>query len=168
MKTNPNRPVLRIPLTKIEWGMEAIALIGVVCAVALAAFHWPALPERLPHHFNAAGKPDAWGSKESMLALPAVALLLYAVLSVLSRFPHRYNYLWPITPENARAQYLLARQLLAAIKAVEVWTFAWILWGTIRTALGSAGGLGAAFLPLSLAAVFGALAVYFVRSYQLR
>ena len=103
-----------------------------------------------------------------MLSLPAVPGVIYLALTILQRFPHVYNYVWPITPDNARVQYLLARQLLAVIKVIEVWTFSWILWCTIRTALGAASGLGPAFLPLSLVAIFGSLAAYLVRARQLR
>ncbi len=168
MKAAQKRPVLKIPLTRFEWLMEAVALLGLTGMLVLLAYHWPTLPDRLPHHFNAAGHPDAWGPKSLLLSLPAVPGVIYLALTILQRFPHVYNYVWPITPDNARAQYLLARQLLAVIKVIEVWTFSWILWCTIRTALGAASGLGPAFLPLSLMAIFGSLAAYLVRARQLR
>jgi uncharacterized membrane protein len=148
--------------------MEGVALLGLVIMLLVTAGCWPLLPDRVPQHFDTAGRPDAWGPRGLLLTLPLVSAVLYLFLSALSLFPHWFNYVWPITQENARAQYLLARQLLVAMKAYVVWTFGWMLWATIRTALGRGSGLGAAFLPVDLVAVFAMLAVYLVHAYRSR
>ena len=64
-----------------------------------------------------------------MLLLPIVALMLYALFTVLSRFPHRLNYPWAITEQNARSQYTHAQELLAAVKVSVVCMMAYISWG---------------------------------------
>ena len=162
------RPVLHMPRSGLEWAVEALALLGVVLTVALPAFFWDRLPDRVPTHFGFSGQPDAWGPKAWIWAVPAVSVALYLGLSWLARFPHRLNYPWPITPENAPAQYRCARWLLLSLKAVIGWTFAWIVWGTIQTSLGNASGLGQAFLPLTVGAIAGILGLYFVKSYRQR
>lgn len=168
MTSIKDRPALKIGRTAAERVAEVIALVGLAAMILVTAAHWPLLPERLPQHFDAAGRPDAWGSWGMLLTELLVTVGLYAVLTVLSFFPRWFNYLWPITPENARDQYRLARQLVVHLKVVVVWIFGYIAWGTIRTGMGRMAGLGAAFLPVSLILVFGLIVVYLVRSYRVR
>ncbi len=63
-------PALRL----LMWGI-AVAL------VVAAALSWPALPDRVPTHFDAAGQPDAWSDRS--LALWLLMPLLAAALSAL-------------------------------------------------------------------------------------
>lgn len=168
MTSIKDRPALKIGRTAAERIAEGIALVGLAAMIVVTAAHWPLLPERRPQHFDAAGRPDAWGSRGMLLSVPLVAVGLYVLLTVLSFFPRRFNYLWPITPENARDQYRLARQLVVHVKMVVVWIFGYITWGTIRTGMGRMAGLGAAFLPVSLILVFGLIVIYSVRSYRAR
>lgn len=168
MKTKEPRPVLDIPRSGCEWAMETLALLAVVTTLALTIAYWGALSDRVPNHFGLSGRPDAWSPKGALLVLPVTAVVLYLGLTALSRFPHHFNYLWPITPENARAQYRLARQLLVNLKVVVVCTFGWILWGTIQTDLEIRSGLGPAFLPLMEAAILGVIGFYFVKARRVR
>jgi hypothetical protein len=56
-----------------------------------------------------------------LLTLPIVSICLAVLLTVLSRYPHIYNYPWSITAENAPRQYYLARLLLWWIMLEMVW-----------------------------------------------
>ena len=57
----------------------ALLLAAIAGAFALAhAIHaWPAMPDRVPTHFGAAGLPDAWSSKSlpTVFVLPVMALV---------------------------------------------------------------------------------------------
>jgi len=101
-----------------------------------------------------------------LLFLPLGGAFLYMLLTVVSRFPHTFNYPCKITQENAEVQYLLARYLLAFLKAEIIWVFVYIQWMTIQVALGKAAGLGLVFLPVFLVLIFGTIAVYFYKSYR--
>ncbi|NLG84106.1 MAG: hypothetical protein GX493_05750 [Firmicutes bacterium] len=46
---------------------------------------------------------------------------MYAVLSIVRRYPHRFNFPWEITEANAEAQYRIARHMLACLKAETIW-----------------------------------------------
>jgi uncharacterized membrane protein len=166
-KTSP-RPVLQIPKSSLEIGLEAAAALGMLTMFYVTIKSWPLLPETIPHHFGASGKPDAWGSKWTLWLLPGISLVLYIGLTVLSRYPHIYNYPWPITEKNAAAQYHLARTLIAALKAEIVLIFAYLLQQAIQVALGKAEGLGIAFLPIFLILIFGTIGIYFVKANQAR
>src|SRR5581483_10233731 len=104
-----NRPILHLPRTPFETLLEVLTLLGVIMVLAITVWGYIALPTTIPTHYNIQGAPNAYGSKASLLTLPILTICLAVLLTVLSRFPHRYNYPWPITPENAPRQYALAR-----------------------------------------------------------
>ncbi len=162
------RPVLQMPKSSLEIGLETAAALGMLTMLYVTITSWPLLPETIPHHFGASGKPDAWGGKGILWLLPGISLVLYAGLTILSRYPHIYNYPWPVTEQNAAAQYQLARAMLGALKAEIVLIFAYLQQQTIQVALGKAEGLGVAFLPIFLILIFGTIGIYFVKAYQAR
>ncbi|MDI3341340.1 MAG: DUF1648 domain-containing protein [Sphaerobacter sp.] len=152
------RPVLDLPRGPSEVVAELLALAGVIGTLVVLRRAWP---DRVPTHFGPTGEPDAWGRKAWLLFPPLVMMVLYTALTILSRYPHIFNYPWRITAENAARQYRLARTMLSWLKAELVWLFAYLTWGTVRVAQGEAAGLGVAFLPVALLAIFGTLGVYF-------
>jgi hypothetical protein len=94
-----------------------------------------------------------------------MTVILYLMLTVANRYPHKFNYLWPITAQNAREQYRLARLLLVWLKAEVIILFTFLEWATIRVALGQAEGLGVIFLPVVLVVMFGTVGIYFYFAY---
>jgi uncharacterized membrane protein len=103
---------------------------------------WATLPAQVPVHFGITGQPDKWESKNEIWVLPALSLLFYVGLTVLSRYAPKFNYLWEITPSNAERQYHLARVVVTALKAETIILLAVISWQSIRVALNQASDLG--------------------------
>ncbi|MCX6377398.1 MAG: DUF1648 domain-containing protein, partial [Armatimonadetes bacterium] len=163
MNTRNKRPVLKIPLSPTEYGLEVFAVLGFLFGVVATRVYWTRVPESIPTHFGAAGQPDAWGAKWNLLLLPAVSLVIYALFTILSRFPHIYNYPVRITEENAERQYRIARSLMYWMKAEIVWLFTYIEWQSIQTALGKSYGLGILMTPVTLVILFATVIVYYVR-----
>ena len=114
------------------------------------------------------GEPDAWGSKSIAFLLPVISLVLYVSLTVVSRFPHRFNYPWPITEDNVRTQYAMSRQLLSSLKVSGLGIFGYIVWARLETAMGARQGLGAWFLPATLSLTALIIGVYFARASRAR
>jgi uncharacterized membrane protein len=141
---------------------EIAALAGLVFHVVTVARAWASLPDTVPVHFGASGRPDRWGQKGELLVLPLLSLLLYAGLTWLGRYSHKFNYPWPATGGGAERQRQLGKSLISAIKAQVMWLFAAISWQSARVAAGRAGGLGEAFVPLVLVVVAATLVVYLV------
>jgi len=79
---------------RIDKRVEAVQWLILVATLALTAWAWPRVPERMPVHWNLAGQPDRYGGRvEGLLMLPLVAVGLYALFLVLPRFdPGRANY----------------------------------------------------------------------------
>ncbi len=163
-----HRPLLRLTRSPVEILLEILAGAGLVWMLGTVVLSWSSLPESVPSHFGAGGEPDAWGAKWTFLVLPLIGVALYVGLTILTRYPHRYNYLWPITPENAKGQYRLARAYLTLLKAEVVWFFGYLKIEAVEVAHHRSGGLGPEFLPIFLFVTFGSIGSYFYISYRTR
>ncbi len=158
-----------VPRGPLERPLLLLAIAGVVIAFAWVAASWPRLPATLPTHFAADGRPDGWGARATLWLLPGLALLVFGVLTLAARAsPAGYNYPFRLTAANARRQASLARELLAWLRAAIVWVFALVAIGTTAAARREGGGLGAWFLPLTLALVWGPVLAYFARAARAR
>ena len=162
------RPVLSIPRSAGEVLLEVAAVAGLALMIGGLAASWESIPERVPLHFGVTGTPDRWGSKAELLTLLPVTLALYIGMTFLSRIPHHFNYPWQITEANAREQYRLSRLLLTGLKAIVVWMFASILWGSVQVALGRNDSFDFLFLPVSLLLIFGWMGLQLARMYRAR
>jgi uncharacterized membrane protein len=162
MNFKKERPDIKIKRTAIDWAMEFIAFSFLMILIVLPIVYYGILPETVPVHFNGAGQPDGYGSKNTLLILPMAGLFVYLLLTVIEAFPQVYNFPVEITPENAASQYGLATRLIRILKMVILIIFSFISYQTIRTASGAAEGLGKAFLPIFLLITFGVILVYLV------
>lgn len=169
MTRNPSnqRPILTIARSPVDLALDVVAIAGIVVLLLLTLQSWT-MPNTIPVHFNVAGKPDAMGSKTTILLFPGLSIVLYLVFTLLRRFPHTFNYPWAITQENAYRQYQIAIGLMNWLKTEIVWLFTYIEWQIIQVALGKSTGLGIAFLPIFLIVIFGTVGIYFWQAYQAR
>jgi len=164
---NSARPIIRdLERSGADVTLEVLAYLGVVLLVGISAYYYPRLPETVPQHFNFKGEPDGWRGKGSLLIMPIIGVVLFTTLSVLSRFPHVFNYPWPITESNARRQYAISRQMLFAVKLALVVTFTYITWSMIGTALGSRNGMGPGFMIVETPLLIAIIGFYLFRAKQ--
>ncbi len=162
------RPVLKLAWTPLQTILAIAGLVGTGLMLGILLTYWPQLPAEVPTHFNFSGTPDSWGSKQSLFFLAGVGLVLYPVMLVLSRFPHLYNYLVTITETNAEKQYTMAITFMLTMANIVIWMFAYIMWQTVRVALGESRGLEPQFLYVILFAAFVSIVVYFIASLRAR
>jgi len=152
-----------------HWLLELAALAALALGIWAVARAWPELPERIPMHFDLAGRPDGWGSRGTVLLLPGASLFLYLMLSAVQRIPARwYNYPVALTEENRARQYRLARDLILSLKAAVLGLFAHITYALVETALGRAAGLGPWLIPAWLVVIFGTVGLYLARALRAR
>lgn len=161
-------PVLELTWTPLQVILGITGLVGTGLMLGVLIAYWPQLPAEIPTHFDFSGTPDSWDSKQSLLYLAGVGVILYLVMIVLSRFPHLNNYLVAITESNAEKQYRMAVTLMLTLANVMIWMFTYIVWQTIRTALGYSEGLGEQFLYVILLVTLGPIVVYLIASLQVR
>lgn len=161
------RPVLKIPKTRLEKLLEVISIIFIGFMFFQVFYYWSDLPNRIPIHFNAKGEADGWGGKESILVLPIIGLFLFKMMFFLSKAPHIYNYPVKVTEENAPRLYLEARRMMILLNFECTLLFASLHWETVRIAFGKAG-LGAWGLPVFLILIFGTMGISIYRMFRLR
>lgn len=162
MCMDEKRPVLKLKYSTFEKILEVIALISLISAFVLTFIYWPRIPERIVTHFDLSGTPSSYGGKGSLIIMPVVGVALYLLITLLSKFPHSFNYIVDITEENASFQYRNARALMLCIKVEIMCMFACLQWSFIIESLESASSLGILFLPVFLIIIFGTL-TYFVK-----
>jgi Protein of unknown function (DUF1648). len=145
----PDHPRYRPQLATVDVVLEIFSAAVIVGSIALLAIRWHTLPSSLPTHFDFAGKPDGWGGRGSLLFLPAMTLALYALLTILARFPWTYSYPIEVDEKNAERLYAIGTRLMRALKLAVSLIFACIEIACLDSAAsGSAGGgLGPIFLP---------------------
>lgn len=147
--------------------IEAACIAMLSAATLYMLLAWGRLPGIVPMHFNAAGEIDSYGSKLVLLSLLPITYLLYALLSVIQRFPQAGNYIVVITAENAHRQYKLVKAMLGILKLELLILFAYMQHVIIQGAY-SKMSLGPWFLPITLIAVFGTLVIYIYKSAKLK
>jgi uncharacterized membrane protein len=156
----PNRPVLKLPMTKVEWALELMTLSMVVITVAVVAFYWSSLPEQITVHFDITGKPDRQGGKTTLLFLSGITVVDYLLMTILARFLHAFNYLRPITEKNAASQYLLARKFLAVMKLETTGIMFFAISSCIQVSIGATKAIDPSTLITLLVVLFISVAIY--------
>ncbi len=163
-----SRPRLNLPMSLLEWALQAMTLLVLTITVAAVAFYWPTLPERIVIHFNILGNPDGHGPKSTLWFLCAVDTFNFLLMTVLSRFPHTFNYLRPVTESNAASQYLLARKFIFVMNFEVTGILFFAIWSCIQVSLGVSQKLDTSSMLTLVAAVLVSSAIYTFRASRAR
>lgn len=158
------RPKIKTPVTTFDYTLEFISILLILLCLAYTFVSWNQLPERIPIHFNFAGQADGFGHKNNLLFLPIIPIILYLGLTLLTKYPHIFNYIVEITENNAAKQYQLAKRLLSSLKIEIILLFTYIQISSILSAKTGTFSIGLWFLPVILVVVFGTLGVYIYKS----
>ncbi len=151
--------------------LEAIGLcaLALLVFITLRALYGPhRLPGRIPTHFGADGRPDAWGPATMLLILPAIALGLYVLMTVVARHPSAFNYPVRVTPQNRPRLQAVALGMIAWLKIELACLFAAIQWFTIQVAGHPGRGLPPALMPVALVAIFATIAWHIAAMFRAR
>lgn len=164
MNLKKSRPKIKINRKAIDWAIELIAISFLIILIGLPLVNYNNLPETIPIHFSGSGQPDGFGSRSTLWLLPLSGIFLYLLMTIIEGFPQIYNYLVEITPGNAFTQYKMATRLIRILKTMILIIFSYISFKTIKTATGTAAGLGKAFIPIFLLITLGVIIIYITRS----
>lgn len=144
------RPSLNIKKATIDYILEFGALIVLISTWGFTIYHFNKLPDIIATHFDLNGKPNGFGSKNTIWLLPIIITLVFILISVLNRYPHKFNYLTKITEQNAHKQYRLASRSLRIILFNITLLFAFITFKEIDGAYTKSSALEWWFIPLLL------------------
>lgn len=135
-----------------------LAALAALLWITLEAFLGPKpLPASIPTHFGADGHPNAWGSPSSLWLLPIVAVALYALITLASRFPGSFNFPVRATRTNRMRLEAIGQHMIAWIKAELACLFLAIQWSIVVSVQNGRSGLSPVILPVALVAVFGTI-----------
>lgn len=73
---------------------QGLLLVGLLFSLALfglLSFRFPALPEQIPLHFNAAGQADRLGPRQGLFLLPFIGLLAWGVNALWGGVVYRHQ-----------------------------------------------------------------------------
>ncbi|MDG5471938.1 DUF1648 domain-containing protein [Jeotgalibacillus sp. ET6] len=157
------RPVLNLPKTPLEKGLNVAAILIFTALLVYLFFHAPSLPDQIPTHFNAAGEPDDWSSPWFILLLPLIGVILWVGMTILERYPHVYNYL-RLTEDNVKYQYRNARMMINVLKNLILVLFSYITLQSAQVGLQQSDGLGTGFIYVFNGLLFGTVLIFLVRS----
>jgi len=163
-----NRPIIRIKPNTIDLLAEFIGLAALLFMIFLPLYHFTALPSELPSHFNFKGEPNSTASRNIIWLLPAIGLVLYSGLSVLSRYPHMFNYPVQITEVNAKKVYTLGIALVRYLKVLIIVVFLYLETMIIHIGLGKASVIGKHSLPVFAGISIVIIAVMVIRIIRIK
>lgn len=149
---------------KINRIVDIIGIALIISLVVITLVAWKNAPDIVPTHYNFSGEVDGYGSKNTMLILLPIVVIVYIPMAVLSKYPEVYNYCVDINPINKEKQYLMASTF---IRIINVETVAMFFYVQLKMVIGMSSGsknLSMAFLPIALIIIFGTIGIYIRKS----
>lgn len=135
-----------------------LLLIGIPIYLFI---NWSNIPDRIPGHYNAMGEVDRMGSKNELLLLPIVNILMYAGFSVVECFPQIWNTGVRVTEANKERVYRTIKSLISTLKLIIVAVFSFL---SINSSLSLP--LSVWYLPVFLILIFGSILFFILRLHR--
>ncbi len=158
------RPIIKLKLNTTDIIIEAASWLAMGLLWIVIIYFFNILPNTIPVHFNAIGIADRYGDKSELFSLPIIATMIFFGITVLNKFPHIFNYLVEITPENALTQYQSATRMLRILKFVVLLIFITITLLTINVSVKKEKEINPWFTPILIGILFTITAFYILKS----
>ncbi|MFZ0301963.1 MAG: DUF1648 domain-containing protein [Terracidiphilus sp.] len=147
----------------------SLAALAVLGFVTINAFYGPhPLPNRIPTHFDSLGNVNRWGSSRSLLFFPVFTVAIYLLLTLVSRFPSKFNYPVKVTELNRAQLESMALSLLSWTKAEVLVFFVWMENAMVQAARDPERGLKPYPILAFVIALFGTLFGHIVAMFRAR
>lgn len=131
----------------VRIAVEVLCLVLLLGTVIFLIVFWKNIPDSVPNHFNSAGQIDSYAPKKTLILLPVMMPVLYAVLSLVTTI--RLRSLGKVT-------YIPAPSLLFPMMKLAL--LAGFSYMTVCSALDRP--LGAWYLPVFLTLILGPMVVF--------
>jgi hypothetical protein len=143
--------------------LQAISLtaLAILLWVTWSALYGPThLTGRIPTHFGLDGQPNAWGDPKMLLMLPAVALCLYLLMTIASRFPSAFNYPVRVTAQNRPRLQRIALNMIAWLTAETVSLFATLQYFIVQAVRTQQNALPPWLMLMAIVVIFFTMAMH--------
>lgn len=155
------RPLPQLPpLSIFDWIRELLSFGIALGSAVYCAANFTDLPATIPTHYDFQGHADGFGSRATILAVPAVAVIFTILLTAVQRFPQYHNFPAVVTEDNAQRLYYLSRKLLIALKLALNAIFGYLTVEMVATGQGGRNTLNPLFGPVAVVLTFAIVGYY--------
>lgn len=154
------RPKLNLPICKSEIALEVLAVPPILLTFTVVLLYWPIIPAVVPSHFDLEGHPNGWSGRGLLWVLPFVSLATSIFMSIMCKYPHTFNYIYPITEKNAEKQYMLARKFFRLMKFEQTMLIFLVVWNIIQVSTKGRELSDSATIIAMAAIMFGSVLTY--------
>ena len=158
------RPHLQLELSRSDQAFEIIGWISLILMWVYTLMNYSTLPDTIPIHFNGEGHPDNFGTRATIFIFTGIGTLIFVGLTILNKYPQKFNYLDKITPENAQRQYTNATKMVRFLKLAISLILLLTVYEICQIATGKSHGFGIWFLPFALGLIFIPVIMYGIKS----
>jgi len=161
-----SNPKKQIKLQLFDLIVEIVGIVILLLSVLYTIKYYAKLPTLIPTHFDIAGQPDDFGSKNTLLAFPIILIVIFTGLTVLNFFPHIFNIPVKLNEKNIERLYRIATRGIRILKIEIVFLFAYINYKTIAISIGKSDGLGSLYLFALIFLLFFSLIIMIIQIYR--
>lgn len=151
-----------------NWGnADRVALAALVVIVAVTAYGLAMLPSIVAIHFTAGGNANGYGSKFTLLVVPAVAVFAYAAFAFRFKRNVLPNLPFSVPPERMEAVLEMNAIVLRWIRAEVLIVMAivqWLLIGSAR--MGSLVPGFVEVIAVIIAVILGTIVLFLFRMFH--
>lgn len=142
------RPRIKVPFETVDIIIEFISITLLILMWVYCIVNYMELPDTIATHFNGAGEPDGYGSRQTVWIIPIIATVMYIGLFILNKYPHMHNYMVNITEENALKNYKFSTRIVRVVNFLCVLLMTYITYMIVESAFGKQFNLGTWFVPV--------------------
>ena len=157
------RPRIIPESTSLDKSLEAISKIILLATWVIVLLSYSGLPSEIPIHFNARGEVDGHANRIFILIIPMISSILFVGLTILNRYPHKFNYPVKVDQQNALKLYTHASRMIRILNVAIGALFLNSAIGCILIARGIMERLPVWLFPVELFLLFLIIAIYLIR-----
>ena len=161
-----DRPQIKLIKTRLDVILESTTFIILAFLWVYVIISYKSLPEIIPAHYGMDGTVDRYDKKITVFLLPGILTIIVIGLRLLTRFAHKFNYLTPITKENAEKQYKLSTRMLRVINFIIAMAFSYIAIKEIYDSKQSQAVMSWWFIPALFVALIGTTGYFIWKGYK--
>ena len=147
----------------IDIVINIICLVMIIGCIAMVVVSWSSLPDKIPTNFGLAGEITGYSSKATILIMPIIMIISFAMLTVVEFFPQSWNTGVKVTYRNREAVYRIIRNLLISLKLVLT-----VIFASLTIVICRCEPIPGWFTPIELIAVFGVPGFWLVQLFRNR
>jgi hypothetical protein len=140
------RKIARIPVTWLDWLMEAISLLGLISLWIMTSYYHGIESAKVPEDFSFLKNPSYYWASNMTYTIPLIATVIYLYLTYMKKRPIPQEHLIEVNPEKEAKILQINNRLMRWIKIVAVSLFIMIEFLSYNT--GSNQGTGISYMVI--------------------